>query len=216
MGLIAVGSTSSNVLLIEENGEVLWSHDLDDQVFDVGAFPDLDGDAIEEVVAVGKGGRAVLLSSRDGSLIWSYAFGDGSFEESGEVVVSVPDIDGNGVAEVAFGTRDGRAFLLYGGEGPIIVDSEPDELPTRFALEVAYPNPFNPSTTLSYHLPEAASIQLTAFDVLGRQVWRHEVDEQPAGRYSLTFDGTELASGTYFVRMTAGPFSQTRSVTLVK
>ena len=86
----------------------------------------------------------------------------------------------------------------------------------HFALDPAYPNPFNPSTNLSYQLPEAASVQFAAFDVLGRRVWRHDTDEQPMGRYTLTFDGAGLASGLYVVCMTAGSSSQTRAIILVK
>ncbi len=74
--------------------------------------------------------------------------------------------------------------------------------PTTFALSSAAPNPFNPSTTLTLSLPVAANATATLYDVLGRQV-RTLIDGQPlaAGSQPITVDGSGLASGTYFVRV---------------
>lgn len=214
---VAVGSNGPDVKLISgETGSGIWEYTLGDQTFDVAAVPDSDGDEFQEVAAVGKSGRAVLLAGSDGSLIWDFVFGDGSFDQSGEVVVPVPDIDGNGVAEVAFGTYDGRAYLLYGGGDPIIVSEEPEAAPATFVLHAAYPNPFNPTTTIMYDLPDAASPSFTLFDALGRRVWEQALTDQPAGQHTLQLDGSQLTSGLYFVQMRAGSFAQTQSITLIK
>ena len=84
-----------------------------------------------------------------------------------------------------------------------------------------YPNPFNPSTTISFKLPEAGLVSLDIFDITGRAVGaRHAVPLQnqwmTAGSHSITFDGSDLTSGVYFVRLETVEFQQTQKVLLVK
>ncbi len=89
-------------------------------------------------------------------------------------------------------------------------------LPTAYALEPNYPNPFNPSTTLRYALPEDGAVRLSVYDVLGRRV-RLLVDEhQPAGWHDVAFDAGGLPSGTYFYVLHAGRQVQTRSMVLLR
>jgi outer membrane protein assembly factor BamB len=215
---VAVGTSSSLVFALDgDDGTTAWTYNLSDQVFDVARVPDASGDGVDDVAATGKAGRTVLLSGTDGALIWSYTFGDGSFDESGEVVVAVPDMDWNGVSEVAFGTRDGRGFLLFGGGGSgegIAVEAA--AVPDVFALLPAYPNPFGASATLRYHLPAASTARLTVYDLLGRAVWAHEVEGQEAGTHAVAFDARALASGVYVVRFEAGGTVQTQRMTRVR
>ncbi len=78
-------------------------------------------------------------------------------------------------------------------------------LPTEFALKQNYPNPFNPSTFISYDLPVDASVRLTVFDVLGKEVASIVNQEQEAGAYDVSFNAMSLASGVYFYQLTAEP-----------
>jgi hypothetical protein len=89
-------------------------------------------------------------------------------------------------------------------------------LPEAFSLEAAYPNPFNPVTTLRYALPDAATVRLVVYDLLGREVARLVEGVQQAGYHAVAFDGARLASGVYLYRLEAGAFVQTRRMTLVK
>jgi hypothetical protein len=82
-----------------------------------------------------------------------------------------------------------------------------DVLPTSFALESAYPNPFNPSTTIRYALPHAEHVTLKVFDVLGREVASLVDEEQAAGFKSVSWEPSTYASGVYFYQLTAGSFS---------
>ena len=90
------------------------------------------------------------------------------------------------------------------------------QLPDEFALEGAYPNPFNPSATLSFALPQACRVKLSVYDISGRltatlvDAWRD------AGAYHVTFDGSNLASGVYLYRMQAGDFSAFGKMVLMK
>ena len=89
-------------------------------------------------------------------------------------------------------------------------------IPTTFALEPAYPNPFNPQTTLAYQLPQAEHVRLVVYDVQGRQVSLLVNDRQPAGRYTVTFEAGDLPSGLYLYRLEAGSFAKTAKMMLVK
>jgi hypothetical protein len=101
------------------------------------------------------------------------------------------------------------------------VDDILENLPTAYALLQNYPNPFNPSTEIEFSLPKAEDVTLVVYNVLGQQVRRLSQGVLPAGSYRVTFDGHTdsgemLSSGMYFYRITAGTFSQTRKMLLVK
>jgi hypothetical protein len=84
------------------------------------------------------------------------------------------------------------------------IDEEHNGVPSRFALEQHYPNPFNPSTTIRYGLPHKSGVQLTVFNTLGQQVTPLQNREQEAGYHEVKFDGNGLSSGVYFYRIQAG------------
>ena len=85
----------------------------------------------------------------------------------------------------------------------------------------AYPNPFNPVTTLRYDLPEDAPVNITIYDMMGRQVKTLINNQQSAGskliRWSATNQsGRPVSAGLYLYRIQAGKFNQTRKVILLK
>lgn len=96
------------------------------------------------------------------------------------------------------------------------VAEEAISLPTTFALDANYPNPFNPETVIRYAVPEAIAVEVVVYDVLGREVMTLVNEEQQAGRYTLTFDGSGLSSGVYVYRMKAGSFVQSHRMVLLK
>jgi hypothetical protein len=96
-----------------------------------------------------------------------------------------------------------------------------DRVPTRYVLHPNYPNPFNPTTTIAYDLPERAGVNLVIYDVGGREVRRLVGETQPHGHYEVTWDGRNAsgdpaASGVYFYKLAAGEFVQTRKMILLK
>ncbi|MBT8401717.1 MAG: T9SS type A sorting domain-containing protein, partial [Rhodothermia bacterium] len=94
--------------------------------------------------------------------------------------------------------------------------SADEELPTEFALKQNYPNPFNPVTTIRYELPKSSNVQITLFDVLGREVRKLLDADRKAGRYDLVVDASTLASGMYVYRIEAGDFRDLRKMMVVK
>ena len=101
-------------------------------------------------------------------------------------------------------------------------DTAADELlPARFALRGAHPNPFNPSTTLSFELPAPATVALAIHDASGRCLRRLTLDRLPAGRHQWTWDGRDeagrpVASGVYALHLTAGAWQGQLKLTLLK
>lgn len=96
-----------------------------------------------------------------------------------------------------------------------------EELPTEYALNGNYPNPFNPTTTIEYALPEAVSVSLVVYDMMGRKVATLVEGEKSAGRYAVQWNaqtdaGTRVASGIYLYRLRAGSFEQVRRMVLMK
>ncbi|MBU2447561.1 MAG: T9SS type A sorting domain-containing protein, partial [Bacteroidetes bacterium] len=79
-----------------------------------------------------------------------------------------------------------------------------------------YPNPFNPTATIEYDLPISIFVKLSVFDILGREIAILVNENRSVGKYSVTFDTSNLPAGIYFYRMQAGEFQETRKLVLLK
>ncbi|GEM_PF-1322793 len=98
---------------------------------------------------------------------------------------------------------------------------EPKTQPTEFLLSQNFPNPFNPSTTITISLPTQSDFALTIYDLLGREVKSYAFERVPAGVHSVVWDGRDklgkhVASGVYFYRLKANNFVATRKLLLQK
>lgn len=94
-------------------------------------------------------------------------------------------------------------------------------LPRDFKLSRNYPNPFNGLTRISYEIPQAASVHLAIYDLLGREIVVLENSNQEAGFYNAIWDGRdaegrELPSGVYLYRLQAGAVNWTRKLLLLR
>jgi hypothetical protein len=94
-------------------------------------------------------------------------------------------------------------------------ESRATVLPRGYALSV-YPNPFNPSTTISFSLPKNGDIRLRVFDVTGRTVAELVDEVLSAGEHSVRLDGAAMSSGIYFTRLQAGGVVLMKKMALVK
>jgi len=90
------------------------------------------------------------------------------------------------------------------------------ELPREIRLLQNFPNPFNPTTVIRFELPEAGTVRLSVYDLLGRELALILNERKTPGFHSVEFDGSALASGVYFYRLTTGSFVQSRRMMLVK
>jgi hypothetical protein len=126
--------------------------------------------------------------------------------------LSAPDVDGMSALSTGSGWDD------YGYDLAWCLTSDLTELdtPATIALYSNYPNPFNPVTTISYDLAEPQQVVLDVFNVSGDKVAKLVSGTQIAGEHTVEFDGSNLPSGIYFYRLTAGEFSKTNRMLLVK
>jgi hypothetical protein len=98
---------------------------------------------------------------------------------------------------------------------PTDVNSEKDTS-FEFYLEQNFPNPFNPSTTISWQSPIGSQQTIRVFDVLGNEIATLVDEYREAGRYELEFKDVKIPSGVYFYKLQAGDFVQTRKMILLK
>ena len=94
--------------------------------------------------------------------------------------------------------------------------SDSGTLPATFALDQNFPNPFNPSTTISYAIPKEMDVALKVYDLMGREVAILVDRHQSAGHHSVRLDGTSLASGTYFYELRASALVLRKKMLLVR
>jgi spore coat protein A, manganese oxidase len=90
------------------------------------------------------------------------------------------------------------------------------EQPAKFALEQNYPNPFNPETTIRFQLPKDSPVQLKVFNTAGQEVATLAEGPFAAGVHTVRFNGSHLASGMYYAKITAGNFSAVQKMLLLK
>lgn len=148
-------------------------------------------------------------------------------------------IDLTGTAAIPSGKAQ-IATITYEGDGElaitsaIVVDNDADEmnvaisnaklenvLPTEYSLSQNQPNPFNPSTDISFSLPKTGQVKLVVYNILGAEVATLVDEVRSAGTHRVTWDGTDksgnpVASGVYLYRLTTGDFAETKKMVLMK
>ena len=85
-----------------------------------------------------------------------------------------------------------------------------------YSLSQNYPNPFNPATLISFSIPNDEFVSLRIYDVLGREVAQIINERRSAGTYQVEFNGTALNSGVYYYTLTAGSYTETKKMMMVK
>jgi hypothetical protein len=117
-------------------------------------------------------------------------------------------------AETRTLTAESPSVTLQSEAGPLKV--APRSVPDEFALSNSYPNPVSGQATIEYAVPEQSDVTVEVYDVLGRRVATLANGEKKAGEHSVRLDASDLSSGTYFYRMRAEDFTQTRRLVVVR
>ena len=126
------------------------------------------------------------------------------------------------LSEIILANQQAQSIATQMGTGAVSVSGKDAALPDVFALRNAAPNPFNPSTTITYEVPQQTYITLTVYNLLGQEVTRLVDGVQAPGRYQVDWNarnarGQSVASGVYLYRMTTGAgFTQVHRMTLLK
>ena len=115
----------------------------------------------------------------------------------------------------------GRIRIVNNGESPPPPPDHGDNsassaTPSEYALEQNYPNPFNPVTIVRYQVPAAGHVVLSVYNLLGQRVGTLVNGPQSPGYKSVSWDASGVPSGIYYYRLTAGTFTATRSMLLIK
>lgn len=98
----------------------------------------------------------------------------------------------------------------------LISENSSTEIPRTFELKQNYPNPFNPATNFEFRIVNFGFVSLEVFDITGKIVAKLVNQNLNPGTYRVRFNGNSLSSGVYFYKLTAGDFSKTRSMMLIK
>ena len=203
-------------LLPEDNSTVVQP---DSVVFSWSKAIDPNGDAVTYTLKLNSAEIDTSFTTQDTTFTVNFlSFGlvDGQYS----VTWSVSASDGQLTTEPANGQG------LFTLDIATAVEEPTTALPTEFALAQNYPNPFNPYTQIKYELPVTANVKLTLYNVLGKQVRTLVDKEQPAGFYSVQWDGlneagARVASGIYIYYIEASgsgekSFIESRKMLLLK
>jgi len=189
--------------IAQANGTVLlsWIPAVDDHTPGAALTYDLDlfHDGIPVVIPrrlpepgnVSASAEWLLTGLQDGNYEWTLRGVDSAY-------------NGGSPASGAFGVG-GVAGVNSGGE-----------LPGAYAFAENYPNPFNPSTTFKFVLPEKTNVELAVYDLQGRLITRLLNDTRPPGVHEIRWDALGFASGTYLVRLKTDVFTKTQAIMLLK
>ena len=101
------------------------------------------------------------------------------------------------------------------GTLPVEMNELP-EIPTAFSLNQNFPNPFNPTTSLSFTIPASGEVSITIYDIQGREIERLVEGRHQAGTHEISWNASDLPSGIYFARLTSNGQHQTRKLVLMK
>ena len=146
----------------------------------------------------------------DGSAEWTFQW-QAPDSDVGDIIIYA-----SGVAANANGTRFGDRVYTVNTTMPIQVSLEDEAVPQQFAVQQAYPNPFNQYTTVTYSIAHPEPVRLALYDALGRVVQSIDQGTLPAGTHEILVDTEDLPTGTYFYEMQTPSTRQTKSITKVK
>jgi hypothetical protein len=169
-------------------------------------------------------GAATML----GALGYDAGFGQGASVDysTGAIYFSAFNVTTNTEQLRTLNTSTGGTNLIvdWGFEqvAPFAIDNlntgieNENEMPSSFSLIQNFPNPFNPTTTIKYQIPELSFVTIKVYDVLGNEITTLVNEEKPIGIYTIEFDASNLPSGIYFYKLQSSNFTQTKKMILQK
>lgn len=230
-GYIICGSTASfgsgqlDAFLVktDPNGKVDWQKTFGGAGYDEGRRVIINDNTGYVVMANTDGGVAgefnylIVWTDLNGNTLKTKTYGDAGEDRCYDMITV-----GNNILLIAASnynpSSDGDASLLliYKNDIPTNVDDTGNNKAGGYYLAEAYPNPFNPTTTIKFQLPQNSFVTLKVYDILGNEITTLISKELASGEYKLPFNASSLSSGTYLYQLKAGDFIQTKKITLLK
>ncbi|MBL7136328.1 MAG: T9SS type A sorting domain-containing protein [Candidatus Marinimicrobia bacterium] len=142
--------------------------------------------------------------------------GHGSTTEAHEYQFTDSAVQPGVTYEYRLGDVDYSGKVTWHDKIEIKVKAEDGKIPTEFGLQRAYPNPFNPTTTISYQLASASFVKISIYDVRGKLVEILVNEQKDRGSYSVVWDAGGLSSGTYLYKIAAGEYTGVNKCLLIR
>jgi hypothetical protein len=136
--------------------------------------------------------------------------------DQGPMIIMIENYRTGRVWQRFMSNPDVQRGLQRAGFAPVTSVESVKETPAEFSLQQNFPNPFNPTTTIRFKIQGSVRVALSVFDVLGRHVATLVNETKPPGTYTVTFNADNLAGGVYYYRLSAGTFTQTKQMVLLR
>jgi len=175
---------------------------------------DMDTDGDIDVLSASQDDNKIVWYENDGS----ENFTPHTITTSANLAYSVyaADIEGDGDIDVLSASVGDNKITWYENLLIVSVKDEQIDLPQYFSLNQNFPNPFNPSTKISWQVPVGNWQALNVYDVLGNEVATLVDEYKPAGNYEVEWDASGSTSGVYFYQLKAEGSIETKKMILMK
>jgi photosystem II stability/assembly factor-like uncharacterized protein len=117
---------------------------------------------------------------------------------------------------IGYSVGDLGTIIKTTNGGSVFISQIGSNIPDKYSLKQNYPNPFNPTTNIKFDITKSENVKLIVFDALGREVFTLVNEQLSPGTYETSWDASKYSSGVYFYRITAGEYSETKRMTLIK
>ncbi len=200
--LLSIGCWNS--IVKTNDGGQTWTFHVIDSMNGISAFHFID---TLNGWAVGNGGK--MYSTADGGEHW--------YPRTSGIMNTFNDVQFvNASLGWAVGYDGTILRTTVGGKYTDVREDGPLDIPNQFSLGQNYPNPFNPSTTFSFTIGQPSFVTLRVYNLLGQEVASLINEDMHQGKYTVTWNPTDLPSGMYFYRLTAGKFVETKKLLLMR
>jgi hypothetical protein len=186
----------------------------------VSAFDTSGANVQEEIVDLIDVGVIIRIQNGDGSKVQSFTADAATVFGDGRIMVQFNTATFSYFSETGIGFSHNESVKFINTSATVYIDKELESV-MSYTLYPNYPNPFNPVTTLRYDLPENANVNITIYDMMGRQVKALLNGSQTAGYKSIQWNATNdegkpVSAGLYLYTIEAGEFRQTKKMVLLK